>query len=38
MYHAYNIITERSVIAPGHDKNVVDGLSDTEKNYLSILI
>ena len=36
--HAYNIIIDRGVGAPGHGREVVDGLNDTEKRLLSILI
>ena len=36
--HAYNTIIDRGVGAPGHGREVVGGLSYTEKWFISILI
>ena len=30
----YGIIIDRSINSPGHGKNVVDGINDTDKLYL----
>ena len=36
--HAYNIITDRVVGAQGHGREVSDGLNDTNKRFLLILM
>ena len=36
--HAYNIIIDSGVGAPGNFREVVDGLNDTEKRFLSMLM
>ena len=36
--HAYNIIIDRGVGAPGHVREFVDGLNYTEKWFLSMLM
>ena len=35
--HAYNIITYRGVGAPGHGIEVVDGLNENDKRFISML-
>ena len=34
MSHCYSIITDRGISAPGHGKQVVDGLSSIVKRYI----
>ena len=34
MSHFYSIIIDRGIIAPGHEKEVVDGLNDVDKRYI----
>ena len=34
LLHAYQITIDRAVGAPGHGKDVVDGLNAVDKNYL----
>ena len=36
--HAYNIIIYCGVVSPGHGTEVVDGLNDTDKRFLSMLM
>ena len=36
--HAYNIIIDCVVISPGNDKEVLDGLNDTEERLISMLM
>ena len=36
--HAYNIVIDHRVEAPGHGKYIVDGLSDTKKSFLTMLM
>ena len=36
--HEYNIVIDRGVGAPRHGKYVVDGLTDNEKMFLTMLI
>ena len=36
--HAYNIIIDCGIIAPGYGREVVDGLNDTDKLLLSMLM
>ena len=36
--HAYNIIIYRSVGDPGHGRDVIDGLNDTHKIFISMLM
>ena len=31
---SYDIINDREINAPGHGKNVVDGINATDKRYL----
>ena len=38
LLQSYNIIIERGVSAPGHDKEVVDGLNTTFKGFFSVNI
>ena len=35
--HEYNIITDSCVVSPGHGREVVGGLNDTDKRLISIL-
>ena len=32
--YSYGIITDNAIDAPGHVKNVIDGLNATDKRYL----
>ena len=36
MSKAFNIIIDRGISAPGHGREVVDGLNTTDKSYLSL--
>ena len=36
--HAYNIITDRGVGAPGHVREVVDGFNATNKRFILMLM
>ena len=36
--HSYNIVIDCGIGAPGHGKDVVYGLKDTEESFLSMLI
>ena len=36
--HAYNIIIDCVVVAPGHVREIVDGLNATDKRFLSMLM
>ena len=36
--HAYNIIIDRGVGEPGHEREVIDGLDATKKCLISMLI
>ena len=36
--HSYNILIDCGVGAPGYDKYVVDGLNDTNKRFLAMLM
>ena len=36
--HAYNIIIDCGVGAPGHGREVVDGLNATDKGFISVLM
>ena len=38
MSQTYSIIIDRRISAPGHGKEVVDGLNDVDKRYISQLI
>ena len=37
-YHAYNIVINRGVGAPGHGKYVADGLNVTDNFFITMLI
>ena len=34
LYQSYSIIFDRGISAPGHDKEVVDGINATDKRYM----
>ena len=38
MSQTYSIIIDRGISAPGHGKEVVDGLNAVDKRYIYILI
>ena len=38
MYQCYSIIIDQGISAPGHGKEVVDGLNDVDKRYIHQLI
>ena len=38
MAHAYDIVIESGVDAPGYDRNVIYGLNDTDKQLIHILM
>ena len=38
LYYAYKIVIDCGIRAPGHGKYVVDGLSATDKGFISMLM
>ena len=38
MYQCYSVIIDRGISAPGHNKEVVDGLNAIDKGYIYQLI
>ena len=38
MYQCYSVIIDRGISAPGHSKEVVDGLNAIDKGYIYQLI